>query len=356
MDPDEIFIADAVTHSYNYSKSNWRKERYANQVCELGMAMEASMPPPYRRTRDSYLSDWDVEDTTNVLFRESYTDFAVFHPQTITIFDDGLTSLEKAREFLKRNPKRAAGFASVDLFGMDDPFEELTRQVEEFEPHGVKVYPSYWEDDGHKSFKMDDPEMAFPLWEHVQNLGLDVVAVHKAVPFGPAPMEPYKVGDVDEAAANFPDLNFEIVHGGMAFAEETGWQIARHPNVYVNLEITAIECALSSKSFVDIMEKLLYPGGKSALNKILYGSGAPHFHPQLLIDSLWEFDFPEMEWIGGSYEITQKDKRKILGENLFEAHKLDKDEIRQDISNDEFSKRSEIAEPYSTTNFEVDGD
>jgi len=27
----------------------------------------------------------------------------------------------------------------------------------------------------------------------------------------------------------FPELNFEIVHGGMAFLEETAWQIARFP-------------------------------------------------------------------------------------------------------------------------------
>ena len=35
---------------------------------------------------------------------------------------------------------------------MDDPKAELTRQVEEFDPHGVKVHPSYWTDEGHQSF------------------------------------------------------------------------------------------------------------------------------------------------------------------------------------------------------------
>lgn len=126
-------------------------------------------------------------------------------------------------EFTEQNPDRGAMFASVDLIGMDDPLAELTRQVEAFDPHGVKVCPSYWDGDGHESFKMDDPELAFPLWQHAKDLGLDVIGVHKALPFGAVPMEPYKVGDGDEATASFPDMNFEIVHGGLAFAEETGW-------------------------------------------------------------------------------------------------------------------------------------
>ena len=37
-----------------------------------------------------------------------------------------------------------------------------------------------------------------------------------------------------------PDLNFEIVHAGLAFADETAHAIARFPNVYANLEITTL--------------------------------------------------------------------------------------------------------------------
>ena len=54
----------------------------------------------------------------------------------------------------------------------------------------------------------------FPLREHAVDLGLDVIAVHKALPLEGVPMEPYEVGDIDEATASFPDLNFEIVRGG----------------------------------------------------------------------------------------------------------------------------------------------
>jgi hypothetical protein len=235
---------------------------------------------------------------------------------------------------------------------MDDPEGELARQAEDLGAHGVKVYPSYWDEDGHTGFQMDDPELAFPLWQKAVDIGLDVIAVHKAVPFGSVPMDSYRVGDVDEAADSFPELNFEIVHGGMAFAEETGWQLGRHPNVYTNLEITAMEAALSPESFVETMEDLLWVGGKNAVDKIIWGSGAPQFHPRLLLESLWNFEFPEMNSMGGTYTITEDDKRKMIGENLLEAHGFEQAEIEAAIGEDEYTDRT-LAEPYSLTDFEV---
>jgi predicted TIM-barrel fold metal-dependent hydrolase len=347
---DDVFVADAVTHAYNLHPSNYAIEEHAQQVVNLMLGVEKAMPDEYQRTEDTFLTDWDSEITTNMLFRESQVDFTVFHPQSITIFEDGLTALEKAQEFADRHPNRSAPLASVDIIGMDDPQAELTRQIEMFDSHGMKVYPSYWTDDGHTGFKMDDPEEAFPMWEHAVDLGLDVVAVHKAVPFGNVPIDSYLVGDVDEAASSFPELNFEIVHGGMGLAEETGYQIAQHSNVYVNLEITAGEIATRPESFVEAMESLLHLGGKDAIEKVIWGSGTPQYHPQLLLESFWNYDFPEMESRDGTVTITEDDKRKMLGENLAEAHGFDIEELKEGIDDED---GDELAEPYSTTPFEV---
>jgi hypothetical protein len=350
---DDVFVADAVSHAYNFAPSNYAVEKDAQMVVEMSVGMDQQFPPEYRRTAASITRDWDAEETANLLFRESQTDFAVFHPQTIQCFEDGLTAEYKAKDFIESHPSRTAALASVDAIGMDDPQAELTRQVEEFDPHGVKVYPSYWTDKGHQSFTMDDPEHAFPLWEHAVDLGLDVVAVHKAMPIGGVPMEPYKVGDVDEAAASFPDLNFEIVHGGLTFARETGWQLARFDNVYVNLELTGGMAPLAPKTFVRSMRDLLWAGGEAAVDQIIWGSGTPQYHPQLLLEAFWEFDFPEMEWWGGTHTITQEHKRKILGENFCEAHNFDIDELQTQIEDDEYSDQELVTEPYSTTEFEV---
>jgi predicted TIM-barrel fold metal-dependent hydrolase len=350
---DDVFVADAVTHAYNLAPSNYAIERYAEPVVDLMLGAEAAMPDAYRRTEESFLTDWAPQVTANMLFRESQVDFAVFHPQSITIFEDGLTALEKAETFTDEHPARSAQLASVDIIGMDDPQAELTRQVEAADTHGVKVYPSYWTDDGHQGFTMDDPESAFPLWEQAADLGLDVVAVHKAIPFGNVPLEPYEVDDVDEAASSFPELNFEIVHGGFILAEETGYLAAAHDNVYVNLEITAADAATRPESFVETMENLLYAGGEDVIDKVLWGSGTPQYHPRLLLESFWDLEYPTMESRDGSYTITEEDKRKMVGQNLAEAHGFDVEELQTAIGDDEYDDVVET--PYSTTPFEVAG-
>lgn len=352
---EEVFVADAVSHAYNLAPSNYRVVDLAKPMAEaFPSAAGHAMPAEYRRTQASMLRDWRVEETADLLFRESQTDFSVFHPQSITIFEDGLTSVRKAEAFTAQYPTRTAALASVDIVGMDDPRAELSRQVDAFDPHGVKVYPSYWDEDHRPhGFRMDDPELAFPLWEHVADLGLDVVAVHKAVPFADVALDSYEVGDVDDAAARFPELNFEIVHGGMRFARETGWQLAEYDNVYVNIELTGFEAVVDPEGFVASMEDLLWAGGKDVLDRIIWGSGAPHYHPRMLLEAFWEFEFPEMEWRDGTYTITQADKRKILGENFATAHGFDIDRLKRRAAGDEFDGRDLVTEPYATTDFEV---
>jgi hypothetical protein len=36
---------------------------------------------------------------------------------------------------------------------------------------------------------MDDPKVAFPIYEKAQELGIDLIGVHKGVPLGPQPIE-----------------------------------------------------------------------------------------------------------------------------------------------------------------------
>jgi hypothetical protein len=354
---EDVFVVDAVSHAYNLSPSNFRVTELAKPMAEtFPSAAGHNVPEAYRRTQASLMRDWTIDETATLLFRESQTDFSVFHPQLLTIFEEGLTSVRKAERISKRYPSRVVALASVDLIGMDDPRAELTRQVERFDPHGVKVYPSYWDEDHrHHSFRMDDPERAFPLWEHAADLGLDVVAVHKAVPFADVNVDAYDVDDVDDAAAHFPDLNFEIVHGGMRFARETGWQLAHYDNIYVNLELTGFEAVVDPAGFVKSLQDLLWAGGKEVLDRIIWGSGTPHYHPRMLLEAFWEFDFPEMEWRNGTYTITEADKRKILGENFAAAHGFDLADLKRRVDGDAFDTAEMVTEPYATTDFEVVG-
>jgi predicted TIM-barrel fold metal-dependent hydrolase len=166
-------------------------------------------------------------------------------------------------------------------------------------------------------------------------------------------MEHYKVDDIDRACMAFPNLNFEIVHGGMAFLEETAWQLARFPNVYVNLEITCALAATRPGAFLHAMAALLGPGGASAVDRILWGTGAMAFHPQPLLETfVREFAFPEpLVASTGLPQIDRPAKRKILFENYARTTGLDLQARLEATRDDGFARRRRAgpAAPFSTS-------
>jgi len=353
---DDAFVIDAVCHAYNMDPSNHASGRYSDAISELvAGATFAVSPPGYRVPRELYLRDWDVEEMANMLFVESDYDMAVNHVLPLTAYRDGLCSFEKALTIQTRWPRRFITYAGVDPMRGREALEDLHRQVEELPPPvvGLKLYPNSWGPDYVRGWHMDDPQIAFPFFEAAMRLGLKVVAIHKAVPLGPVPMAHYHVADVDRAADAFPDLAFEIVHGGMAFVEETAWQLARFANVYVNLEILHQFVVAKPAAFTQALAGLLDVGGPYALDKIFWGTGCMAVHPRPSLEAFWHrFEFPPERMDGsGIPHMTREAKRKILAENYARMIGLDLASARAGIADDEFARRrrSGLAQPYSTT-------
>ena len=102
---DGLFVLDAVTHAYNQLPENWEDPSLGLAMVELAYNLAADPPDPrYAMTREQYLIDWRVDDMASLIFRESDTDVAVYHPLAISSFKDGYSSLAKAREALDLYP------------------------------------------------------------------------------------------------------------------------------------------------------------------------------------------------------------------------------------------------------------
>ncbi|MFB1062669.1 amidohydrolase family protein [Natrinema sp. H-ect4] len=361
LDLEETFVYDAVTHSYNMAPSNYRNEQHAEGITEMLYGnVSGVVADEYTLTPEGFVRDWGVEETATMLFEESYTDMATFHPVPMYAFHDGLVANDKAGAVVDRWPDRFRSFACVDPL-RDGWEDELEAQVEDFDPIGVKLYPSHWSEDHHEGWSMGDPEVAFPVFEKAHDLGIETVAIHKAIPFGPVPRSPYHPGDVDEAAASFPDLTFSIVHGGYSFTEETAWQLARFPNVYVNLEGLPAILLGNERRFGELLAELISFLGEDGFDRLFWSSGAMSVHPRPQLEAFRDFEFSEAvrkntSMMGKLPQITDDHKRKILGENYADLIGLDVDEARARIADDEFSSarsNGELAEPYSTTDAEV---
>ena len=89
----------------------------------------------------------------------------------------------------------------------------------------------------------------------------------------------------------FPDLTFEIVHGGFAFLEETDWQLRSFPNVVVNLEGSSSYLMQGApRRFAELIGTFLRAGGE---DRILWSTGCNSHHPRPYIEMFWNFHIPQ---------------------------------------------------------------
>ena len=202
----------------------------------------------------------------------------------------------------------------------------MERQVEEFGAKAFKFYNVRYDYGSPFPWRMDDPQVAFPVFEKAQELGVNLIGVHKGVPLGPQPIEATQTWDMDGAAAKFPDINFVIFHVGLPFIDETCWQLIRYPNLYASIAATINFIVRAPRMFAEIIGKLLFWCGE---DKIVYGSEAPIFHPQWALEAFMDFEIPQDLCDGYGYpQLTEQAKRKILGENLLRLHGMDVEETK----------------------------
>ncbi len=355
-----LFVIDAVAHAYNHLPSNWEDPVLGHAMVELAYHLAASPPDPkYAMTREEYLVDWQVPDVANLLFGESDTDVAVMHPLAIAAFKDGYSSVAKAAEALQRYPNRFIGaYTCVDPLRGAGAIQDMNEQFDMLKPLGLKLYPTSWDGSGPVSWRMDDPKLIYPLYENASRLGIKHVAVHKAVPIGPFPVgQAYNPSDIETAAGDFPHLNFEIVHGGLAFMEETAWLLARFGNIAINMEIQNIIVERRPRAFAEILLGLCRIGGSDMLERLFWGSGGSLHHPQPGLEAFEAFSFPDdLLDSGGLFkplrQITRQDKANMLSGNFARMHGIDVEACKKAIAGDEFDRGgASFPTPYSTLSF-----
>jgi predicted TIM-barrel fold metal-dependent hydrolase len=325
---NDAIVFDGVAHVFNFEKKNAlgpAGEMFINHLYAFHNVLtpegQRLLPP------EEFLRQWTVDDIDEMVYRQSTTDMLCAMPLPLTdLFRDGLSPWEECAELARRNPDRTVFWGSVNPLEGRHALDLMERQVGEFGAKAFKFYNIRYDFGQPFPWRMDDPRVAFPVFEKAQELGVNLIGVHKGLPLGPQPIEHTQTWDMDGAAANFPDINFIIFHVGLPFIDETCWQLIRHPNLYASIAATINLVARAPRQFAEIMGKLLFWCGE---DKIVYGSEAPIFQPQWALDAFWNFELPQDLVEGYLYpQITEQAKRKILGENLLRLHGMDVEETR----------------------------
>ncbi len=347
---DDVFVLDAICHAYNFSPQNRIGQPYANGISDGVYQMHRLFTPPGRpellldlETFNNRLCDADV--TGHALFGESHTDAIIYHELPLYgYFKDGGSPLSVGEEMRQRWPGRVLLYGGISPHqpGALDRVDEL---VEEHKVSGIKLYPHDMVAGELRSFAMDDAELMYPIFERVQKRGLRTVAIHKAIVMGPVPIEPYFPFEVGTAARAFPNLNFEIVHGGWAFLEETLALLQWNRNITVSTEGTTGLLFKAPRKFAEIIGALMSIG---ATDRILWAIGGLMLHSRPFEEAFWRFEMPrDLIEDYGYPPLTEEVKRGILGLNAARLCGLDLAKFKQQTQGDGFEKPRRLAEPFS---------
>ena len=319
----DAFVFDGVAHVFNFDKKNALGppgEMFINHL----YAFHAALTPEGQTVlpAEEFLRQWTLDEIDDLVYRQSPTDMLVAMPLPLTdLFRDGLSPWEDCAELARRNPDRTVFWGSVNPLEGRRALDLMERQVGEFGAKAFKFYNVRYDYGRPFPWRMDDPQVAFPVFEKARELGVNLIGVHKGVPLGPQPIEATQTWDMDGAAANFPDLNFVIFHVGLPFIDEVCWQLIRHPNLYASIAATINFIVRAPRQFAEVLGKLLFWCGE---DKIIYGSETPIWHPRWALEAFWNFQLPEDLVEGYGYpQLTEQAKRKILGENLLRLHGMD---------------------------------
>lgn len=335
-------IVDAVVHTFNFSPEN-EIGPVTEEFSRGNYAFHTTFShEDYILTENEFRHDWTVDELADLVFVEGGIDAAVYQALPLTDFyKDGLSSIERGAEWAKRFPERTRWYATVNPFDGDRAFAELEYQVQELGAVGLKFYPARYVNGKTLTLSLNDPALTVPLIKRAAELGVKTVSIHKFMPFGPVPTGPFTGYDLDEACTDFPDMNFEIVHVGWSLIEDSLSQLARHGNMYANLEGVFNLIVRQPRRFAEILGQLLFWAGA---DRLLFSSGASLVHPRPALEAFMRFEMPRDLVDGYGYpELTDAMKALILGGNMARLHGIDVTSIVDGTLHDEIYDRRQKA-------------
>jgi predicted TIM-barrel fold metal-dependent hydrolase len=325
---DGYFIFDNVVHMYDNRPSNIINDIGKKNIESFHRTFGAAGHSLYRVEDKLSLT---TDEALDYLFNHSDTDMAM--AQTVPLFglwEEGFAPAKLQYELKQACPERIVFCGGVDpLFhGIRGAVREMERQYEEWGAVSFKFYKAHGP---RLTWKADDRDIAYPLWEKAQELGISHVQFHCGLPFGKERIEDLRPNDIQAAAADFPDLVFVIHHLGLPYLDETINIAGRFENVWLSLSSIVFNTwAVSPWDTYTRLGTVLRSVGHK---RVLWGSESfiwPDVQP--LIDLFARIEMPEeLQDRYGFPAVTDEAKRDIFGLNQARLLGIDVEQKLQQI-------------------------
>lgn len=264
-----------------------------------------------------------------------HVDIGIFNSTYLReFFKNGFNTHEQNYVLKEKYPERFILCGSFDPRWGEAGLERFRRMVEEYPIEGLKLYTAAWHN-GSRGWKLTDP-MAYRYRELCRELGFKNLHVHKGPTVYPLNKDAFDVHDVDQAATDFPDLNFIVEHIGFPRFDDFCWIAKQDKNVYAGLAVASAFIATRPRYFAEIMANLLYWLGP---DRILFGSDYALWKPGWIVEAFARFELPED--IGQEYgvQLDLEAKKKILGENAAHLYGIDLEDRKAKLAQDPIGQR-----------------
>jgi predicted TIM-barrel fold metal-dependent hydrolase len=312
-DGENYFIVDSHSHYWDASRENWKpgREQFAKGWIDCFYGYHQLGPAETHWDYEKYLKVSE-EDFVRDMFTEGHVDVAIFQSTYLKDwYTEGFNTLERNGALAEKYPGKLIANGRWDPRDGEKGLRQLEADNERWNLKGVKLYTAEWQD-GSRGWKVNSPE-AYPFLEKCQELGIKNIHLHKGPTIWPLNKDAFDVADVDQAATDFPELNFIVEHSGIPRIDDFCYLAVQEPNVYAGLSVV-IGALMHArpKFFAKVMGELLFWVGE---DRMTFGGDYNIWTPRWQVEGFVDWQMPDDEAFSDYPRLTTASRKKILGLN-----------------------------------------
>jgi hypothetical protein len=315
---EDIFVIDGHMHFWDAHPENW-KTKHGESWIKCFHAYHSALSPADAVWPFEKFCRYGEEALVDDLFRAGHVDMAILNSTYLhEFYHNGFNTHIQNHAVKAKYPDRFLLCGSFDPRDEEAGLDKFRRTMAEYPISGLKLYTAEWRN-GSRGWRLNDP-WASKYLELAQELGIKNIHVHKGPTVYPLSADAFDVRDVDDAATDFPELNFIVEHVGLPRLDDFCWIAAQESNVYAGLSVAMAFVHLRPKYFGEIIANLLFWLGP---DKLCFGSDYAIWTPKWLIEKFMAYELPAEVKEEYHTELTFDIKRKILGENIARLYGID---------------------------------
>jgi uncharacterized protein len=326
---EEIFVIDAHIHQWDGSPEN-QLNKHGEEFISCFYDYHRNLSPKEYVQDYNKFRKMNADDIINDVFVKGYADMAIFQPVGLKEFyKNGFGNFEGDYQIAQKYKNRFINNGSYDPRHGENGLKKLEENARKYGWKGIKLYTAEWHGES-KGYKLSD-DCSKRYLEKCIELGIKNIHVHKGPTLTPLNKDAFDVGDVDDVASTYTELNFIVEHCGLPRLEDFCWIATQEKNVYAGLSVAMPFIHGRPRYFAEIISELLYWLDE---DRLIYSSDYALWEPKWILEKFIDFELPDDIAQETGVTLDLNVKKKILAGNIARLYNIDIEKQKEQFRND----------------------